>query len=209
MRRFRRRKPEEEIIEGEIIEDESDAPAEAASQPRRGLFRRRKKDEPAEESVDDHAYERVAPDIPTPEEISITEFRRVDSEGRRIPRINVRRLLVWRAIRPGLLLIALGLVAGGIFWTLSNLGRLPASYEESWSAVLLGFAILWGFTTLLTRQATQFLAASALAGISISILLDAQDVANWQDTLVGVVLITIGLGIMARGLLLRQGSMAR
>lgn len=205
MRRLRRRK-DEEIIEGEIIEE---APTETAAPPRRGFFRRQKPI-PSEEPY----RERVAPDVPTPDEVEITEFtRRAPGRGTASRRAfglpNVSRLLVWREIRPGLLLLALGMVLGGVFWTLHNLGRVPASYEEWWAVVLLGFALLWSATALIARQAAAFLAGTALAGVSISLLLDAQEIATWHETMVGIMLITIGLGIIARGLLLRQGSIAQ
>lgn len=202
MRRLRRNR-NEEIIEGEIIEE---VPSEATS---RGFFRRRQRPQA------DSSYERVAPDIPTPEEVQITEYtrRRSRDDGGvasriRLPRFNLSRLLVWREVRPGLLVLALGLVAGGIFWTLSNLNRVPQAYEEWWAAVLLAFALVWSLIALAMRQAAAFLAGAGLAGISLSLLLDAQGVATWRETLVGVVLITLGLGIIARALLLRQGTVA-
>ncbi|NJL95563.1 MAG: hypothetical protein HC915_18470 [Anaerolineae bacterium] len=108
-----------------------------------------------------------------------------------------------------MLLLALGLVSGGIFWTLDNLGRIPAAYQDSWAVALVGFTLAWSFLALLNRHVTAFMAGTALIGVSLSLLLNVQAIAAWRETLVGLVLITIGLGIIARGLLLRQGGLAR
>jgi hypothetical protein len=62
---------------------------------------------------------------------------------------------------------------------------------------------------LIQRRPTPFLAAMTLIGISISLLLDVQAYLEWHETLIGIALITLGVGIMARGLLLRQGTVAQ
>lgn len=148
-----------------------------------------------------YALERVAPDIPTPQEVS-------DDPPRRERNFKLPNLLAWGEISPGLLLLALGLVAGGIFWTLINLEQVPSAYQALWPVPVLVLACVWALSALISRQAAAFLAATALIGVSLSFLLDAQDIANWRETLVGGVLITVGIGIVARGLLLRQGSVA-
>jgi hypothetical protein len=118
-------------------------------------------------------------------------------------------LIVWSEIRPGLLLLAVGLVAGGVFWTLHNLEATSPQTEDWWPAVLLGFGLAWAFVALVSRRAAAFLAATTLVGISISLLLNSQDLLEWRETLAGTVLITVGVGIVARGFLLREGTVAR
>ncbi len=41
------------------------------------------------------------------------------------------------------------------------------------------------------------------AGVGLSALLDAQDIAALRETLLGIVLVAVGLGIVVRGFLLR------
>lgn len=219
MRRIfrRRQRDEEQILEGEIIEEdesssEEESPPEAPPR-RRGLFRRRQPRESVKTPDSSMALERVAPDIPTPDEFYTRRAAPEAPEAPRrprfkLPRFNFRRLIVWREVRPGLLFLSAGLVAGGIFWTLYNLGRVSEEWREWWPAALLGFALLWSLLALITRRAGALLAATTLAGISISLLLDTQGYVTWQETLIGVVLVTIGIGIIVRGFLLRQGSIA-
>jgi len=224
MRVFRRRRKDEEldeIIEGEIeeIEDEEedaedDLPDEVDSPRRRGFFRRRR-DEDVPEIVGEAeiALERVAPGIPTPDEAVVSEYVRRDEEPeevsrRRLPRIHLPNIIVWRAVRPGLLLLAGTLIAGGVLWTMHNRGQLSTDVEQWWPAFVVGVAFLWALLALIGRRVAEFLAAVSLSGIGISLLLDTQDIITWQETLVGIVLITVGVGIIARGLLLRQGSVA-
>ena len=231
---FRRRKKveDDDIIEGEVEEihdepededGESDFSAEVDDLQ-----------DNLEEAVNPYApppgyrerfqqppLERVAPDIPTPDEAVITPYIRRDSEPKahdagikkrrrlRLPRFRLPRLIAWSEINPGLLLLSIGLIAGGIFWTLHNRGQSSESVEAWWPLALLGFALLWAIFALAARRAASFLAASALAGLSISLLLDAQDLLTWRETLVGTVLIAVGIGIIARGLVLRQGSVVR
>jgi hypothetical protein len=194
---LRRQKPEDDN------QIEPDQISEPESKPRR---RRRQKDAITVEEVE---LERVAPDVPIPDE-DIPEYtrRQAPEEAPRRRRINFKRLLVWREIRPGLLFLAAGLVIGGVFWTLYNLDRVPSDAREWWPAALLGFALLWALLSLIIRKAGALLAASTLAGLSVSLLLDTQGYITWRDSLVGVMLVTIGIGIMLRGLLLRQGSVA-
>lgn len=223
MRRILRRRQhddEEQILEGEIIEEdesgeEIEAPAPEERPKRRGLFRR---SHPPKATVSDEralSLERVAPDIPTPDEMIHEYTRRTAPEieeaprrGFRLPRLNLKRLLVWQEVNPGLLFLAAGLIAGGVFWTMLNLGRVSQDAEQWWPVVLLVFAVLWSLTALIARRAGALLAATTLAGISISFLLDTQGYVTWQETLIGVVMVTIGVGIIVRGFLLRQGSVA-
>ena len=220
MRVFRRRRKDEEfdeIIEGEIEEIEDDEDELDDEAPRRGrLFRRRRDDDVPEIAGEaEFPLERVAPGVPTPGEAVVSEYvRRPADEGEsvrrglRLPRIRLPRLIVWRAVRPGLLLLAASLIAGGVLWTMHNRGQLSPDVEQWWPVVVVGLAFAWALLALIGRRVAEFLAAVALSGIGISLLLDTQDLITWQETLVGIVLITVGVGIIARGLLLRQGSVA-
>ena len=202
MRRFRRRKEDqEEIIEGEIIEDSPPKPA------RRAFFRRRKPETETEEESRSVPLERISPDVPTPDEMSLAPYQPPPpAESPRKAPGRLRRLLLWREIRPGILFIALGLVAAGVYWTLRNLEAVPANLRNSWAAALLLASLIWSIGSLIARRGGAFLAGSVMAGISLSLMLDTQGYADWKDSLMGVVLITVGLGIIARGLLLRQGA---
>jgi hypothetical protein len=212
MRIFRRRRAEDdEIIEGEVedIQEEAETAeqAEPIAKPRRGFFRRRQ----TEAAPGEPPLERVYPDIPTPDETPASQYaqRGEARRGFKLPRLRLPRLIVWGEVRPGLLLLAIGLVTGGVFWTLYNLDATSRQAEAWWPAVLLGFGLIWALVALVSRRAAAFLAATALVGISISLLLSAQDLLEWRETLAGTVLITVGVGIVARGFLLREGSVAR
>lgn len=111
-------------------------------------------------------------------------------------------------VRPSLLLLALALVAVGIVGTLVNLDRLELSVPDAWPAGVLLVAVVWLIVSLARRQVTPALGAATLAGIGLSALLDAEAIAPWRETLVGLVLIAVGLGIVIRGLLLRQRVLA-
>jgi len=196
---FRRRnKKDDDIIEGEIEEIHDDA---------------EEVDPDSEAAHWMPPLERVAPEIPTPDESALTPYIPPPRQERqrRAPsfRFRIPRLLAWEAVNPALLLLALGLVVGGVFWTMYNLGQTSPQAEQWYPALLLGFALLWALYALLARRPGTFLAASALIGVGISLLLDAQDLIAWRQTLVASVLITAGMGIVARGFLLRQGTAAR
>lgn len=109
-----------------------------------------------------------------------------------------------RVTRPGLLLIALGLTIGGIFLTIVNNADLPTTIEEWWPAVSLAAAALWSLVALLRRDVRAFLGGAVVAGLSISLLLETQGIAAFGETVVGVILMTFGLAIVMRGLLLRS-----
>lgn len=109
-----------------------------------------------------------------------------------------------RVAQPGLLLIAIGLFVGGIFITLLRVADLPDVIEAWWPIVSLIVAVGWTFLALLRRNVANFLAGAVVAGISMSLLLDAQSVAQFQETVVGIILMTFGLAIVMRGLFLRQ-----
>jgi sulfite exporter TauE/SafE len=48
-----------------------------------------------------------------------------------------------------------------------------------------------------------FLGGAAFTGLGVSLLMDTQDVAQFQETVMGVLLVMVGLGIIIRGFLLR------
>lgn len=109
-----------------------------------------------------------------------------------------------RLEQPGLFLIAMGMVIGGIFLTVLRNVDLPDSIEQWWPMVSLIVAILWSFVSLWRRDVRAFLGGAVVAGISVSLLLDAQDIARFQETVIGIILMTFGLAIVMRGLLLRS-----
>ena len=111
-------------------------------------------------------------------------------------------------INPGALLLVLLLVAAGIIGTLLNLDRLDLDVPGEWPAALIVVAILWLVLALSRRRVTAALGAAMLAGVGVSALLDTQGVATWRDTMLGAVLIALGLGLVIRGLLLRQRAPA-
>lgn len=114
-----------------------------------------------------------------------------------------------RVARPGLLLIAVALTVGGIFLTIVNNADLPAAIEEWWPAVSLAAAALWSLVALMRRDVRAFLGGAVVAGISISLLLETQGIASFGETVVGVILMTFGLAIVMRGLLLRSVQTVR
>lgn len=107
-------------------------------------------------------------------------------------------------LRVDVLLIALALVVSGVFGTLLVRGDVRDDAREWWPLALVATAVVWILGALLRRHVASFLGAAAFAGVGLSLLMDTQDIANFEETLLGVVLITAGLGIVVRGLLLRQ-----
>ncbi len=124
----------------------------------------------------------------------------------RLPRLRLPRPRVGQAfgVRLSVLLAALSLVAFGIFGTLLVQDRLRASVEEWWPLALVIVAGLWMLVALVRRQVASFLGGAGFAGVGLSLLLSAQEIAQVEETLLGVVLVTVGLGIVIRGFLLRR-----
>jgi hypothetical protein len=120
------------------------------------------------------------------------------------PRPHVPRLAPGTEIRFGVLLAILALIAGGIFGTLVNLGRISGKAQDWWPGAIIAVAVLWMVAALAQRRVASFLGGAALAGVGLSLLMDTQRIASAQETLIGTVLVTVGLGIAIRGLLLRQ-----
>lgn len=117
----------------------------------------------------------------------------------RLPRPSLGPGVQWTR-----LLLALVLVAGGAFGTLLYQDRLQRDVEEWWPLGVIAIAGLWMLIALVQRQPAAFLGGSVVAGVGISMLLETQDIARLDETGMGVILVTIGLGIVIRGLLLRQ-----
>ena len=108
-----------------------------------------------------------------------------------------------RIARPGLLLIALALFLGGVCVTVLKNADLPDAIEGWYPLVSLFASLLWVLVALIRRDVAAFIGGAVIAGLSISLLLDAQKVATFQETVVGVLFMTFGLSIVMRGLLLR------
>ncbi len=107
---------------------------------------------------------------------------------------------------PGLFLVAATLVAGGIFFTLLNVMDLPDIVTRWWPIATLFISLFWSLSALNRRNAAAFLGGAGAIGLSLSLLLDAQEIADFSETFVGLVLISLGMGVIMRGLLLRQAT---
>ena len=150
------------------------------------------------DAYDERAYASPSAEVPAAEEESAPRRRRL-----RLPRPSLGvRIRFW------VLLLALALIAGGIFGTLLWQDRLREEVTAWWPVVPLVVSVLWMLIALVRRQVTSFLGGAALVGVGLSALLDAQDIAALRDTLLGTVLVTVGLGVVVRGFLLR-GRTAR
>lgn len=127
------------------------------------------------------------------------------------PRISVPHIHISRPsinLRLDVLFVAAFLVALGIFGTLLNLDRINTTGRAWWPVTIIASALLWMISALLRRQVASFLGGTALAGVGLSLLMDTQDIASARETLLGVVLLAVGLGIVIRGFLLRGRTLA-
>jgi len=123
-------------------------------------------------------------------------------------RLRTPRLLPGLQVRWGWLILALALIAGGAIGTLLRQGRLSEEDVTWWPILSLALAGLWMLLALIRRRVASFLGGAALAGVGLSALLDTQGVAVLRETLLGLVLVSTGLGIVVRGFALR-GRIAR
>ena len=119
------------------------------------------------------------------------------------PRRPRRRTRGVKIPRFSLFAISVSLVVAGVFFTLLNVAELPADVREQWPIVSLAAAALWSLIALIRRQSTAFVAGTAIAGVSLSFLLDNQNIADFEQTVFGVLLIMLGLSVVIRGLLIR------
>jgi len=104
---------------------------------------------------------------------------------------------------PAMLSIA-ALIVITIFALLLNQGTLPPEVVTWWPLAVAIPAVLWFLVALVRRDARSLLGSTALFGLSVSMLLAAQNIASLAATWVGVTFIGIGTGIVLRGLLLRH-----
>ena len=141
------------------------------------------------------------------EYVSPERRRRVRLPRLGLPRVRLRRprgLAVGIDVQWGVFLIVVFLIGGGIFGTLLSRGQLRDQVEMWWPVGILVIAGVWMLVALVRRQITPFMGGAAFAGVGLSLLMSTQDIAAVEETLLGVVLVTLGLGIVIRGFLLRQ-----
>lgn len=120
------------------------------------------------------------------------------------PSIPLPALSLGVNIEWGYLLLALALIVGGIFGAQLNRGQVSDNIEEWWPLAIVVAAAVWMVIALARRQVASFLGGSVLAGVGLSLVMNNQDIADFRETLLGMVLVTAGLGIVIRGFLLRQ-----
>jgi hypothetical protein len=203
MRRLRRRRSRQEEWQDESTNLDDDQVLSALDQlPDEDLYGDYE-DAPIEpfvpvEDDDDQDYEYF--DDTSPEAASPARASR-----RRVwPRLRPRSSGTGLALRWDHLLLVLVLIGGGIFFTLLNQNRLQAQIEEWWPLAVVVVAALWMIIALARRQVASFLGGAVLAGVGLSLLMNNQDIARFKETVLGMVLVTAGLGIVIRGFVLRQ-----
>lgn len=158
---------------------------------------------PAPASQDFAPYAAPAPDSWSAQEPAMPRRRRRLRLPRLVSTPGLPWTIDWRA-----LLLATVLIVGGSLGTLQIQDRLsedlPGDLRAWWPAAFAALSLLWMLSALIRRQTASFLGGAALGGVAFSLLLEVRDIASVQDTLLGIVLIALGLGIVIRGLLLRQ-----
>jgi hypothetical protein len=107
-------------------------------------------------------------------------------------------------IRWDYLLLALFMIVGGVFGALLNRGQVQEPIKAWWPLAIVVVAGLWMIIALARRQVASFLGGAALAGVGLSLVMNNQDIADFKETVLGMVLVTAGLGIVIRGFVLRQ-----
>ena len=185
----------------------------------RPIRRRRARQEEAERAPEEFSTDYTEPSIvddlqpfvpvesAPPEDFATpVPYERVERMEREdeVRPVHIRRTGPCVRVRFGVLVLALLLIAAGVVGTLRNLDRLELTVPEQWPFVVLAIAGLWLVIALNRRNVTSALGAAALAGVGVSALLDVQGIAAWRETLIGTVVVMLGLGIVLRGLLLRQ-----
>jgi hypothetical protein len=110
-------------------------------------------------------------------------------------------------VRWPVLLAALGLLVAAVGLVLHNLDLLPEDVLRWWPLALLLPAALWFLGALFRRRPRGLLRSTAALGVAASLFLAAQNVAPVGATLVGVTFISVGAGLLLRGLLLRNQAM--
>ncbi len=138
-----------------------------------------------------------------------TPIHRARTRRFRLSRPQLSRPEIWRPTSPirvefGMLFLVLALIALGIFGTLLNRDQVDGDVGDWWPLAVIAIAVVWMLAALVQRRIPAFLASAGLAGIGISLLMDTQDVASLNESVLGVVLVTLGFGIVVRGFVLRQ-----
>jgi len=123
-----------------------------------------------------------------------------------LPRPKLGRPRLGWSVRPDVLLLALALIAGGIAATLIVQDRLTIELDPRWPVGVLALAGVWMLLALLRGQVTAFLGGAALAGVGLALLMDVEEIAAFDESVLGVVLVTVGLGIVIRGLVMHPSS---
>ncbi len=123
--------------------------------------------------------------------------------------VEPRRLILRRPALPFLvnwpaLLLIVALIVIAVFALLLNQGALPIEIVTWWPLAVAVLAVIWFLSSLIRRDARSLLGSTALFGLSVSMLLAAQNIASLTATWVGVTFIAVGTGIVLRGLLLRH-----
>lgn len=119
-------------------------------------------------------------------------------------RPEIRRPASPVRVQASRLFLVLGLIALGVFGTLLNRDQVSGEVRDWWPLAVIAVAALWMLAALVQRRIPAFLGAAGLAGVGISLLMDTQDIASVSESLLGVVLVTLGFGIVVRGFVLRQ-----
>ncbi|MFN7210867.1 MAG: hypothetical protein ACK4P1_10830, partial [Aggregatilineales bacterium] len=96
----------------------------------------------------------------------------------------------------------LAVVLIGAIWLLIAFEALPEAFYAAAPVAAGVFGALWFLVALLRRHSRSILFAAAWLGASLSLLLAAQGIAEVGDTLIGLVLIAVGVALILRGLLM-------
>ncbi len=81
---------------------------------------------------------------------------------------------------------------------------LPPQIVTWWPFAVAVPALIWFLASLVRRETRSPLGSTALLGLSVSMLLAAQNIASLSATWIGITFIAVGTGIVLRGLLLRH-----
>ena len=218
MRRLLRRRraadedvsPDEYALQDEVLPGETDS--FDAFVPVEHQFDEYEIDDEAEtlppDDADVETFTETFAEAPIADSAEAPEYRR--RRLRRRPTVSVPALSMPTLsapavpVRPGVLLTLLILIAGGVFGTLLRQDRINDDVVAWWPLGIVALAVLWLLAALIQRRITSFLGAAACAGVGLAVLMETQDIAALEETMLGVVLITVGLGIVIRGFLLRQ-----
>ncbi|GAB4456388.1 MAG: hypothetical protein Kow00120_25720 [Anaerolineae bacterium] len=173
--------------------DEAGAPddleeAAAPIRTRRALFRRRAAEEGEDEALD--APEAAEETPHEPWRLRVPRLQR--------PRVRVR--FPWR-VRPGVLLFALAMFAVAAAGVMFNLGVLPSRLGDLWPLALAAAGAVLFPGALRQRDGGRLLAAFALAGVGVSLLLAETDLFPVRMTLSTALLVALGFTAMVRAVL--------